>query len=404
MKRRLRRLVTIFMFVLFSTGLLLVLTASSTKEEVKGSAVEIEEWVVPHLAPLSGPYAGFGLECMWACQYAIEEINASGGCAGKPMRMTEYDGAGDPHKSVAAMSRILDTKPLVMVGPHITPTITAVGPMLVESEVYSLAAGAGADSTSPFFPWVYTTLPWQTTLCGAGVKYWAEKNPDMKKVVPLRDVADEWYKNCVMKQTKVLESMGLEVTPVVTFDLKATVDFGPTALAALNNDPDGVFFVSVGDPVAKTIVELHRRGFKDHSKIFVHAGADYPGFFEIGKGYLDGIYMSGFYNPQNEGERWKAIQKAYAQDHDLPAGFGCYVGMDLPYLIKDAIESTGVTGDPKKLKEERVLIRDWLNNQKGYPFVMGNFDIIDGVAMYPIFIFRIENNQKKYLGVSSLGE
>lgn len=399
MKKRGKRVFWLFVTVLMGVLLLLVLTAGSTKEKVT-----VEEWVIPHLAPLSGPYAGFGIECMWACQYAIEEINAAGGVAGKPMRMPEYDGAGDPHKSVAAMSRILDTKPLVMVGPHITPTITAVGAMLVEAEVYSLAAGAGADSTSPFSPWVFTTLPWQTTLCGAGVKEWANRNPNMKKVVPIRDVADEWYMNCVKTQTKVLESMGIEVAPVVTFDLKATVDFGPIALAALAHNPDGIWFTSVGDPVAKTIVELHRRGFTDHSKIFVHAAADYPGFFEIGEGYIDGCYMSGFYNPQHEGERWKAIQKAYAADHDLPAGFGCYVGMDLPYLIKDAIEATGVTGDPSKLAEERVMMKDWINDQEDYPFVMGDFDIVDGIAMYPIFIYEIEGNQKQYIGISFVEE
>jgi len=66
MKKRGKRVFWLFVTVLMGVLLLLVLTAGSTKEKVT-----VEEWVIPHLAPLSGPYAGFGIECMWACQYAL---------------------------------------------------------------------------------------------------------------------------------------------------------------------------------------------------------------------------------------------------------------------------------------------------------------------------------------------
>ena len=35
-------------------------------------------------------------------------------------------------------------------------------------------------------------------------------------------------------------------------------------------------------------------------------------------------------------------------------------------MIKEAIEKTGVTGDPKKLKEERKMIADYCANVKGF--------------------------------------
>jgi len=386
--------------VIISVFLGFFLLANMAMGSSQAEKVVVDEWVIPHLGPFSGPYAGYGLECLWACEYAIEKINAAGGVAGKPMRMVKYDGAADPHKSVAQMSKIIDTKPLVMVGPHITPPMTAVGRMLVDEGLYTLAIGVGGDSAAPFFPWIYTSVPWFSTICGAGVGEWARRNPNIKSAVPIRDIADEWYFKCVESQKKVLESMGIKVYDVVTFDLKATVDFGPVAVAALKNNPDGFVFTSVGDPVAKTIVELHRRGVTDHSRFFIHVAADYPGLFEVAKGYLDGAYMSGLYNPEHEGKRWQELKKAYEATHENPAGFGCATGVDAPYLIKAAIEETGVTGDPKKLTEERIKIRDWINNQKDFPFIMGNFDIVGGVANYPIFLFRIENNEKKFLGFS----
>ena len=65
-------------------------------------------------------------------------------------------------------------------------------------------------------------------------------------------------------------------------------------------------------------------------------------------------------------------------------------------MIKRAIEDTGITGDPKKLAEERIKIRDYCNdivkfeglqfdwtNKGGYP------------ADKPLFLFEIQGGQKQ---------
>jgi len=68
---------------------------------------------------------------------------------------------------------------------------------------------------------------------------------------------------------------------------------------------------------------------------------------------------------------------------------------DVVYLTKMAIEATGVTGDPAKLAEERLRLRDYMRNLKDFPGVQFDFSIASGIARTPSFLFRIEEGQKR---------
>jgi hypothetical protein len=64
------------------------------------------------------------------------------------------------------------------------------------------------------------------------------------------------------------------------------------------------------------------------------------------------------------------------------------------YMIKAAIEKTGVTGDPAKLKEERIKVRDYAINQKGFKGMDATYDIVNGLAVgYPQRLFQIKNDE-----------
>jgi hypothetical protein len=63
-------------------------------------------------------------------------------------------------------------------------------------------------------------------------------------------------------------------------------------------------------------------------------------------------------------------------------------------MIKAAFENQGITGDPAKLKEERIKIKDYAINQKGFEGLDATYDIVDGLAVgYPSRIFQIQNNE-----------
>ena len=71
---------------------------------------------------------------------------------------------------------------------------------------------------------------------------------------------------------------------------------------------------------------------------------------------------------------------------------------DAVYMIKRAIENTPVAGNPKKLKQERKMIADYISNMKNFQGIMFNWDMQNGVPTNkPTFIFAIQDGKKKLI-------
>ena len=67
-------------------------------------------------------------------------------------------------------------------------------------------------------------------------------------------------------------------------------------------------------------------------------------------------------------------------------------------MVKEAIENTGVTGDPEKLAEERIKIRDYCRNIKGFEGIQLTWDVKDGVPSGKgAFLFVVEDGAKKFV-------
>jgi hypothetical protein len=65
-------------------------------------------------------------------------------------------------------------------------------------------------------------------------------------------------------------------------------------------------------------------------------------------------------------------------------------------MVKEAIEKTGVTGDPAKLAEERKKIADYCRNIKDFKGVNNTWSIKDGVpSNKKVFLFQIWGGKKK---------
>ncbi|HOH17654.1 MAG TPA: ABC transporter substrate-binding protein, partial [Rectinema sp.] len=88
-----------------------------------------------------------------------------------------------------------------------------------------------------------------------------------------------------------------------------------------------------------------------------------------------------------------------AKDHNGQMPFSLSPNYyDALYMIKEAIEKTGVTGDPKKLKEERKKIADYCANVKGFQGLLYEWDMKDGVPTNkPSYIFEIQNGVKQFV-------
>ena len=356
---------------------------------------EVTEWNIPILNPLTGGFASWGIELKWAMDEGVKDVNAAGGVAGKPLSFTYYDTGSEASKSRSVTARVLDTKPLIIVQTDLGGSYAATMGLTVPEQVFVIGPAPGSPTIVEYIPWNMSFLNYSETWGKAGVSEWLEAEPDIERVVVFHDTTAEVYEIKADIISEAVEEAGRVAAGKVGFEQFVTVDFGSVALAGLAQNADGFVFGCIGNASAKLIRELQKRGVTENRRFLVFADSDYPDFFEIGEGRIDGIYMQSLYDINHPSERWQSIKSRFeAYSPETPMGIGVFYGYDTVLFIKAAIAETGVTGDPAKLAEERLMLAHWCYNQEDFPFVMGPSDVVDGTTLQPIWLNRIVNNQK----------
>jgi branched-chain amino acid transport system substrate-binding protein len=355
--------------------------------------VKVKEWDIPFLNCLTGPIASIGEFLEWGAERAAKEIDDAGGISGKPVKVIGVDTGLDPQKGVAEMSRIVQNS-LVALGPVPEPVIMAAMPIAVENGMMSITATTSLEYAEKFFPWTVSWFPKTADRLPPLVTAWAELNPGMKSVVQFLGNYGPWPGMAAAHDIG-LQKAGVKVLNQVDVPQDA-VTFGPLVVKALNQKPDGIIISCWPEKAAKIVQELKSRGWKDMGRILLFSSADDAALYSTGGSDLNGVIIYNYINVDVDNPRWNAFKEAYAKDHNgmQPPSLSTNY-YDAVYMIKDAIEKTGVTGDPKKLKEERKKIADYCANVKDFQGLLFNWDMSNGVPTNkPTYLFRIEDGKK----------
>jgi branched-chain amino acid transport system substrate-binding protein len=356
--------------------------------------VVVSEWNVPFLNCLTGAIAAIGEYLEWGAERAAFEINAAGGIAGKPVKVVGVDTALDPQKGSVEMAKLVENT-LVAMGPVPEPVIMAAMPIAVENGMMSITATTSYEYAVKYFPWTVSWFPPTEVRLGQLVAAWAKQFSDVKKVVQFVEPYGPWP-GMADAHVKGLMNAGVKTVEKVEVPSDA-VTFGPLAVKALEQKPDGIVFVCNAEKVAKLIKELKSRGWKKMDHLLVFSSGDAPELYTTGGADVNGVQVYNYINPFVDNPRWNAFKEAFKKDHNGMDPFSLSPNYyDALYMIKEAIEKTGVTGDPKKLKAERKLIADYCANVKSFKGIQFNWDMKDGVPTNkPTYIFTIENGVKK---------
>lgn len=356
--------------------------------------VVVNEWQVPFLNSLTGAIAAIGEFLQWGAEYAAAEINAAGGIAGKPVRVIPVDTALDPQKGSVEMARIVkDT--LVAMGPVPEPVIMAAMPIAVENGMVSMTATTSYEYAARFFPWTVSWFPPTLDRLPPLVAAWAKQFPAMKNVVQFIEPYGPWP-GMAGAHSSALRSLGIRELPKVDVPSDA-VTFGPLAVRAMAQKPDGVILVTNAEKAAKLIKELKNLGWTKMNQILVFSSADDAQLYATGGSDINGVQVYNYLNLETSNPRWDKFKTEFAKAHKGNMPFSLSPNYyDALYMIKEAIEKTGVTGDPKRLKEERKMIADYMANVKGFKGLLFDWDMKDGIPTNkPTYIFEIQGGKKK---------
>jgi branched-chain amino acid transport system substrate-binding protein len=369
--------------------------APAVEEETGG--VMVEKWEIPFLNVLTGPIASIGEYLQWGAERAAEEINAAGGIAGKPVEIIRIDTGMSPEKGSVEMAKVVEKDYLAVLGPVPEPVIMAACPISVEAEMLAFTATTSFEYAVQFFPWSVSWFAKTEEKLPPIVYVWAKKHPDMKKVVQFVENYGVW-RGMADAHKIGLEKAGVQILPDVDVPLDA-VTFGPLIVKALAQKPDGIIFACNAEKVAKIIIELKNRGWGDMSKLLVFSSADDAALYTTGGSNINGINIYNYVDPNLNTKRWQDFRQAFKDDHEGIEPFSLSPNYyDAVYMIKEAIEAEGLTGDPKKLKAERKALADYARNVQDFEGLFFSWTNKDGVPTdKPVYLFEIQDGKKIFI-------
>jgi branched-chain amino acid transport system substrate-binding protein len=262
-----------------------------------------------------------------------------------------------------------------------------------------LPVASSISEVSKVYPWAVVFIPSMDYMYRSTLD-WYKLKPNIKSIVIFKDTKNPVWREAGDLVKKFSEEVGVKVLDIIDVDA-GSVDVSAPAVRGMAKKPDGYFLSTEATQTARIILELQDRGWKVNDAISCHNAIASPTLLEVGSGRLDGVYFIGMpYNYDLPNPRWQSFIKDFGAAHGegKPA---MYVPpyFDAPYAIKEAIEKTGVTGDPAKIAEERVKIRDYIRSMKGFEGVYTTYDMSEeGWAILPGSLAQVRENKIVFVG------
>lgn len=370
----------------------LVIFGSSCGQNKQEKTGPISEWKIPFLIFLTGSIAGDAAQHRWLTNQVVDEINNAGGIAGKPLVVDFYDTGMDPPKAASCMAQIIDAKALCLLGPMNGDECKAAMPLAVREGIYAFSGTATDDILKQFKPWILNTSGTVEEEKEYAMPMWVKHVPTVKSIAGIIEptytfITTTWEAHKI----KIIE-MGLKTYDKIEAP-SGMLDYGSIAVRAINTGANAFYVACSEETAAKVVKELVDRGVNPNH-IWLWANSMGPVFLKQSEGYNEGLY-TGTSPTYSENPKYDEYLKRYMDTHNgEPLKFMCHFNAELLYLIKEAIETQGITGDPAKLREERIKIRDYANNKKGFKGLKYTFDIVDGQGVrIPKYLYRIENGK-----------
>jgi branched-chain amino acid transport system substrate-binding protein len=297
-------------------------------------------------------------------------------------------------------------KSLVILGPF-TSLAGQVGvPIAAQQKIMSIAATTGLEVIKEGRPWSVSMIPPAKKRAEFSMNAWIDQNPGIKKVVMLTWPKNVQWKASVPLRQQFLSKRGVETVEVIDVDAGA-VDVSSVVVRALKSRPDGIVLSLFPADTVRIVQELEKRGFKNKKAIWNHAVADTPELYSLSAaagGVMEGTYVESADKP-GTGPAYLKLLKEFRKikgQENATRLMWCDLWYVATYLVKEAIEKTGVTGDPAKLAEERTRIRDYINSVKNFDSrIRGPFSALpDGTFTIPLYLAVIKKNGLEFVASS----
>ena len=347
----------------------------------------------------SGPLKTVGEATETSVDLAVEEINTKGGVNGRKIRLVKFDTGSDPRQAATATQKLAqDDGALAIIGPFSSGEAAVAFPAGERLGLVQMPNAASQPGLTGNFSYAWRLTADEGKQFGRLIATLRKKNIKTDKAEIIY-VSDERVSNISGTQfyPAILKAAGIAFGDPIAFQYRS-FDVSPQVAQVIQRNPDVVALAATPDSAGKVIKELRRQGFTGRvigSQIF----ADPNALDLFGKDADGLLIVAGFWSERNEATR--SFTARFATENarrglatkKVPHHTDAQA-YDIVFLLKQAMEKAGVTGDPAKRTEERTALRDAMKDIR-FTGVTGDSTCFNAArdAQLPGFIVEINNLQ-----------
>ncbi|MBP5156633.1 MAG: ABC transporter substrate-binding protein [Treponema sp.] len=304
------------------------------------------------IAPLSGPYTAYGLECKKGVDLAVEEINKAGGVLGKSIEYICEDDEGDGAKSVNAYKKLTTKDGVRMIIGSLTSGATiSITSLSQANKVVQIAPAATAVEVTNAGNYIFRacyTDPFQGRVCG---KFAAENLGSLTAAI-LYDVGNDYSVGLTENFINEYTANGGKVVAKESYST-GDKDFNAQITKIKQANPELVYLPDYYGTVALIAKQLRAQGIT-----VPVVGADgWDGLTgNAGDEMIPGYY-SNHYATDSDSKKVRSFVSSFKSKYNENPNAFAALGYDSMYMLRDAIQRAGT--------DEATAVRESLEKTDG---------------------------------------
>lgn len=333
----------------------LLLSAAQATQAARAA----DAWKFATLLPMTGVSAAYADEMSMGFRIARDEINASGGIAGKPVDLTILDTQSNNGQVVSLMRRACNDD-FIVLGPSMSVEARVGFPIANRMHCPAVSGSAVTDGlTTSNRPWTFTYSVPASVLVPSAIKVIVNKlHPKVATVVIDRGNASANEQGNRSVATLKADGIAVHVVTVTGDD----VDFGPTVTRVVGEHPDLVILATTDKAALGVLKVLHQTGEK--LAVLITQAAFTPLVASAGPAVLEGAYRYTEFDPTSStNPRVEAFVAAFKKRDNgrLPTQLSTQT-YDMMYMVKYIIEHAKITGSTQQDRQRFIAALAKLKN------------------------------------------
>jgi branched-chain amino acid transport system substrate-binding protein len=307
-----------------------------------GNDSSAKKFYIGGIGPITGGAAVYGQHVMNAAQIAVDEINAAGGINGTLIEFRFEDDEHDPEKAVNAYNTLKDWNMQILMGTVTSNPGNAVKEETNADNMFMLTPSGSAPEVVQY-PNAFQVCFTDPNQGAASAIYIGEKGL-AKKVAVIYNSSDVYSTGIYEKFAQEAKNQNLEIVTAEAFTNDSKSDFSVQIQKAKDNGAELIFLPIYYEEATLILTQASNLDYKP--LFFGCDGLDgILGVDNFDTSLAEGVMLLTPFAADAEDEKTQKFVAKFKAAHDVVPNQFAADAYDAIYIIKAAIEKSGVTPD-----------------------------------------------------------